>query len=76
MNDEDLAGAPADPKTSPWVLIPLGMLLILVGGITFCVFLAISALLEAAAAIFFVLLVMVYLLIRFPGAAIAHSRHP
>lgn len=64
-----------EKPTSPWVLIPVGMLLILFGGIAFCVMFAIAGILDGLTEVYRTLLLTVHLLIRFPGAAIARSRN-
>jgi hypothetical protein len=68
-----------DPKkekpTPPWLLIPVGMLLIVFGGITACVMFAIAGIIDGLTEAFRTLLLTLSLLIRFPAAAIAQSRN-
>ena len=63
--------AEREKPASPWILIPVGMFLIFLGGIAFSVAFAIAAVVDGLIAILRVLAIMLYLLIAFPAAVIA-----
>ena len=65
----------SEKPTSPWILIPVGMFLILLGGIAFSVAFAIAAVIDGLLAVLRVLAIMFFLLIGFPAAVIAESHH-
>ncbi len=65
--------AESTKPTPPWILIPVGMFLIFLGGIAFSVAFAIAAVIDGLFAILRVLAIMLYLLIGFPVAVIAES---
>jgi hypothetical protein len=77
MNDEQPSTVVADRKkpTSLWLLIPIGMLLIFVGGVAFCVIFAIAGIIDGLTEASRALLLMVYLLSRFPAAVLAQTRN-
>jgi hypothetical protein len=75
-----MTASPEDPVEeqephSVWLTIPLGMILIVLGGIVFCVVFAIAAVIDGLTAIFQVIVTMIYLLLWFPAAAIERSHH-